>query len=101
MSATISPDHILQTRGVSRELGAYVVGTAFARGGRTCAFATGEGTLHVAPRLGGGAWRSVPAHDGAILALAPGAGPADYISGGDDGRFRRVEEAPRTSPPLA
>ncbi len=91
MSATISPDHILQTRGISNDLGAYVVAAAFARGGRTCAFATGDGTLHVAPRFGG-AWRRVAVHDGAALALAPGAGGTDYISGGDDGRFRRVDE---------
>ncbi len=91
MSATVAADHILQTRGVSHQLGAYVVGTAFARGGATCAFALGDGTLHVAPRAGGG-WRRVAVHDGAALALAADAGPAGYLSGGDDGRFRLVGE---------
>ena len=57
MSATISPDRMLQTRGVSRDLGAYVVAAAFARGGATCAFALGDGTLHIAPRSGGD-WRA-------------------------------------------
>ena len=91
MSAISDADHVLRTRGVSHQLGAYVVGAAFARGGATAAFALGDGTLHVAPRLGG-AWRSVAVHDGAALALAPDAGLFGYVSGGDDGRFRRIGE---------
>ncbi len=91
MSTTVSSDHILQTRGVSQELGAYVVAAAFARGGASCTFALGDGSVHIAPRAGG-VWRSVAGHDGGVLALAPGAGPADFVSGGDDGRFRRIGE---------
>ena len=92
MSATVTADQILQTRGVSHQLGAYVVGAAFARGGATAAFALGDGTLHVAPRAGG-VWRAVQVHDGACLALAPDAGRDGYVSGGDDGRFRLVGES--------
>ena len=91
MSATITPDHILATRGVSHDLGAFVVAAAFARGGATAAFALGDGTLRIAPRAGGD-WRTVAAHDGAVLALAPDAGPGAYLSGGDDGKFRRTGE---------
>ena len=58
MSTTVSSDHILQTRGVSQELGAYVVAAAFARGGASCTFALGDGSVHIAPRAGG-VWRSV------------------------------------------
>jgi WD40 repeat protein len=92
MSATANPDLLLQTRGVSQQLGAYVVAAAFARGGGACAFGLGDGSVHVAPRAGGG-WRSVVAHDGAVLALAAGPGAAEFLSGGDDGRLCRVGEA--------
>jgi WD40 repeat protein len=91
MGPTMSPDHLLDTRGVGQELGAFVVAAAFARGGASAAFALGDGTVHIAPRRGG-AWRSVAAHDGACLALAPDAGPDGYLSGGDDGRLRRIGE---------
>jgi WD40 repeat protein len=88
MSQTASADHILETSGVTRELGAFVVACAFARGGATCAFALGDGTLRLAPRAGGD-WRDVEVHDGAVLALAPDI-TSGFISGGDDGRFRRI-----------
>ena len=91
MGQTVSADHLLETRGTPRTLDAFVVAAAFARGGATCAFALGDGTLRIAPRKGGD-WRSVPVHDGACLALAPDAAPGAYLSGGDDGRFRRVAE---------
>ena len=92
MSATVTADHILETRGVSCDLGAFVVAAAFARGGGTAAFALGDGTLHIVPRAGGG-WRAVEVHDGAVLALAPDAAPGAYLSGGDDGKFRRTGAA--------
>jgi len=92
MSASVNDDQLLQTRGVHQQLGAYVVAAAFARGGLSCAFALGDGTLLVAP-LAGGDWRTVAVHDGAALSLAPDAGPDGYVSGGDDGRFRLVGEA--------
>ena len=92
MSATAGADHILATRGVAHELGAYVVAAAFARGGAAAAFALGDGTLRLAPRAGG-EWRSIAVHDGAILALAADVRPACFISGGDDGKFRRTGEA--------
>ena len=35
-------------------------------------------------------WRKVDVHDGAALALAPDATPTGFVSGGDDGKFRRI-----------
>jgi WD40 repeat protein len=88
MSPTVSADHILETRGVTQELGAFVVACAFERSGATAAFALGDGTLRLAPREGGD-WRTVDAHDGAVLALAPDVAHG-FVSGGDDGKFRRI-----------
>ena len=79
-------DFVLRDRGVQQELDAYVVAAGFARDGQACAFALGDGTVRLAPLAGG--WTTVEAHDGAVLSLATtGAG---WITGGDDGGFRRV-----------
>lgn len=87
MSQTLAPDHLLDTRGVKADLGAFVVAAAFDRAG-TAAFALGDGSLRL---LRGETWQTVPAHDGAALALAPDAGRPGFVSGGDDGRFVRVD----------
>lgn len=92
MSDSLAPDHLLETRGVSQQTGAFVVACAFSRGGQTAAFALGDGTLRLAPR-GAGAWRTVEAHDGGCLALAPDGLGESFLSGGDDGRLVRVGEA--------
>jgi WD40 repeat protein len=89
MSQTVSPDTMLETRGVSQQVGAYVVAAAFERTGARAAFALGDGTLRVA-RLGESDWASIAAHDGAALALAADAADIGWISGGDDGKFLRV-----------
>ncbi len=88
MSATITPDHLLETRGRSATLDAFVVGCAFDRDGRRAAFALGDGTLRLTGR-GSDAWQTVAAHDGAALALC-GDGGDGFLSGGDDGRLVRV-----------
>ena len=77
MSATI--DRVLNERGRVEELGAFVVGAAWDRKGAVAAFGLGDGGL----RLSG---QTVPAHDGAVLALAahPNSG---FVSGGDDGKL--------------
>ena len=87
MSQTVSADHLLETRGVSQALDAFVVGAAFDRDGSRVAFALGDGTLRIA-KLGDPAWISVNAHNGAALALA--AADTGWISGGDDGRLLRI-----------
>jgi WD40 repeat protein len=86
MSQTISADHLLDTRGVRADFGAFVVAAAFDRGGLP-AFALGDGTLRLPQE---GAWRSIAAHEGGVLALASDVTKEGFVSGGDDGRFLRV-----------
>jgi WD40 repeat protein len=76
-------DFLLDQRGATAELGAWVVAAIFdARG--NLGFALGDGTL----RLGlDGA--SIAAHDGAVLAACADAKDG-YLTGGDDGRFLRI-----------
>jgi WD40 repeat protein len=78
-------DFVLKDRGSSQALEEFVVGVAFMRGG-IAAFALGDGTLRLATAAG--AWTTVAAHDGGVLAMA-GAGDA-VVTGGDDGRFCRT-----------
>jgi WD40 repeat protein len=85
------PEFALASRGVTRELGAYVVSACFDRAGARCAFALGDGTVHLAPIAARAeAWPSVAVHDGGLLACAPDALPGGFVTGGDDGAFRRV-----------
>ena len=79
----VDPDFVLRDRGMARELGAFVVAARFA--GNAAAFALGDGLVHVAA---GGDWTAVEAHDGAVLAMAEAG--AGWVTGGDDGRLRRV-----------
>lgn len=74
---------LLRERGTTRELGEYVVATAFCD--RTAAFALGDGTVHLAMA---DEWRRIEAHEGAVLAMA--AERDGWLTGGDDGGFRRV-----------
>ncbi len=90
MSASTTADALLTTRGETRSLEAFVVASAFDRGGRFCAFALGDGTLRILEGSGQAEWRSVAVHAGAVLALAPDAAPGGFVSGGDDGAFRRT-----------
>jgi WD40 repeat protein len=89
MSQLATPDHLLQTRGITRDLDAFIVAAAFARNGEQAGFALGDGTLALAPR-DGREWRRAEAHDGAILALAADCAPAGFVTGGDDGALRRI-----------
>jgi WD40 repeat protein len=83
---------VLEERATSEELGEFVVAVGFVRDG-TAGFAMGDGTIRVAPAHG--AWRTVAVHDGAVLAMAvPGPGGGDgWVTGGDDGKFCRVDAA--------
>jgi WD40 repeat protein len=78
-------DFVLKDRGSSQALEEFVVSTAFMRGG-IAAFALGDGTLRLA--TAGGAWTTIEAHDGGILAMA--AAGDSVVTGGDDGRFCRI-----------
>lgn len=89
MSST-EADFLLDSRGHAEELGAWVVGVAFGREGRSCAFALGDGTVRVAaPADLRGAWLTATAHDGGCLAVAAD-GKDGVITGGDDGRLMHV-----------
>jgi len=83
-------EYLLDARGVSRELGAWVVDIAFGRDGRGCFFGLGDGTVRIAqPAAPGDEWRGAAAHDGAVLALCADAKDG-ALTGGDDGRLIRV-----------
>jgi WD40 repeat protein len=90
MSETTTANFLIDHRGVTRELGAFVVAARFDRAGRTVAFALGDGTLRLVDLADRETWREVAVHDGATLALASDAGARGFVSGGDDGAFRRV-----------
>ncbi len=90
MSSSEAAQFLLESRGVQRELDAFVVGACFDRGGTTLAFALGDGTMRLVSLAEREEWRSETLHDGAILSLAPDASPTGFITGGDDGKFRRV-----------
>jgi WD40 repeat protein len=77
-------DFLLESRGDAQDLGAWVIGLAFGRDGASCAFALGDGTVRLAD-----GWRSVTAHDGACLSIAPDCKDG-VITGGDDGRLMRI-----------
>jgi len=81
----LGPDTLLRERGTTREVGEYVVGVAFASG--LAGFALGDGTVRIA---GEGEWARIEAHDGAVLAFAADC-QGGWITGGDDGAFRRVQ----------
>lgn len=89
MSETAPADFLLETRGTSRELGAWVVGLAFGRDG-SLGLGLGDGTVHIAqPRAPEAAWTSSAAHDGAVLSFCADAKDG-FLSGGDDGRLVRI-----------
>src|SRR3974390_2959255 len=90
MSQTTSPPFLMLSRGVQRELETFVVAARFSRDGRSVAFGLGDGTLRVVHLDDIEAWHTVAAHDGTVLALAAAASSSGFISGGDDGAFRRV-----------
>jgi WD40 repeat protein len=90
VSGPAQPRFLIEERGTSRDLGAFVVAARFDRAGHTAGFALGDGTLHLADLADLETWRPVAVHDGAALALAADADAGGFVSGGDDGRARRV-----------
>lgn len=91
MSQTDTARFLLASpRGTHRELGAFVVAARFSRDSRHVAFALGDGSVQLVALADRGDWRPVAAHDGAVLALASDTSANGFISGGDDGAFRRI-----------
>ena len=91
-SGLADPDHLLRTRGVTSMVDAFIVGCVFSRDGSLAGFATGEGELHLAPRMATSAadWRVVPVHDGAVLSVAADIDGQGFLTGGDDNRLCRT-----------
>ncbi len=96
MSGTAARHFLIETRGVRAEWDAFVIAAAFDRGGAHCAFALGDGTLRIGARADP-QWLRAEAHDGAVLALAQDMQPGGFITGGDDGAFRRTSAAGEVS----
>ncbi|MCK8785311.1 WD40 repeat domain-containing protein [Roseomonas sp. NAR14] len=91
-------DFLLDRRGTTQALDAWVIGLAFARDGATVAYALGDGTLRLAdPAAPDAPWRTVAAHDGACLALAAD-GRSGFLSGGDDGTLALTAPDGTTAP---
>ncbi|HET6305540.1 MAG TPA: WD40 repeat domain-containing protein [Rhodopila sp.] len=90
MSQSSDAAVFLQSRGSSHELGAFVVAARFSQDGRRAGFALGDGSVRIA-EPGGGAWQAVTVHDGAILGFAADPAGDGFISGGDDGKLRRID----------
>ncbi|GAA0584894.1 WD40 repeat domain-containing protein [Craurococcus roseus] len=85
-------EFLLESRGVRRELGAWVVGAAWERGGTgACGFGLGDGTLRVTrPGALEGEWASAVAHGGGACLSVCADARGGFLSGGDDGRLVRV-----------
>lgn len=90
MNQTTAPQFLLQTRGKTAELDAYVVAVRFSRDSAMAAFAMGDGSVNLVRRTDLSDWRNHPAHDGAILSMTQDIGSAGFITGGDDGALRRM-----------
>jgi WD40 repeat protein len=90
MSQTADAGFLLNSRGIHRDLEAFVVAARFSSDGRHTAFGLGDGSVRIAragdPNMGA----SFSVHDGAVLDLAADPAGDGFISGGDDGKLRRV-----------
>jgi WD40 repeat protein len=90
MSQTVDAAFLLNTRGTSRELGAFVVAVRFSRDGRHVGFGLGDGTVRIGSILPDSDWVTAEVHNGAILDFATDPTGDGFVSGGDDGKLNRV-----------
>jgi WD40 repeat protein len=90
MSQTADAAFLLNSRGTSSDLGAFVVAVRFSRDNRHVGFALGDGTVRIAPIPPAADWITAQAHDGAILDFATDPTGDGFISGGDDGKLNRI-----------
>ncbi len=91
MSQTTQPRFLIESRGTTRDLGAFVVAARFSRDGNRLAFALGDGTLRLVTLSDPDNWTTVEVHDGAILSLTADTTPGGFITGGDDSALKRVD----------
>ncbi len=97
MSQTAEARFLLQSRGVSRELDAFIVAARFSRDGLRAGFALGDGTMRIVNTDVLTDWPCFTVHDGAVLDFAPDPTADGFISGGDDGKLRRIGSDGATS----
>lgn len=94
-AATSKATFLLESRGTSRDLGAFVVATRFSRDGARVGFGMGDGSVWLMRpdgwMAGDPGWSQVSVHDGAILGFASDPAGGGFVSGGDDGRLRRID----------
>jgi WD40 repeat protein len=87
-------DFVLETRGAQHRLEAHVVAASVEGAGRCAAFGLGDGTVALVSLADPARILARPAvHDGATLALCPDAQAGGFLTGGDDGRFARLDAA--------
>ena len=90
VEATSPEDTLLRERGRSFTWDAFVVACAFDPGGRFAAWGLGDGTVRLLTVGEKNDPLTLPAHEGAVLALAPDCTEGGVLAGGDDGRLARV-----------
>jgi WD40 repeat protein len=90
MSRSGEAAFLLESRGTSRDLDAFVVAVRFSHDGRHAGFALGDGTVRVVAVDASHYWTAANVHDGAILDFAADPSGDGFISGGDDGKLNRV-----------
>ena len=90
MSQSAEADFLLNSRGTSRDLDAYVVAARFSRDSRRVGYALGDGTVRLVSVGDPANWTTVTVHDGAVLAFVTDPVGDGFISGGDDGKLNRI-----------
>lgn len=90
MSGLLDANEMLDKRGVSATFDAFVTGACFDRAGRYFTASLGDGRVVVRDVIAG-SWTDHAMHDGAVLAIAPDIDAHGVLTGGDDGRLRRLD----------
>jgi WD40 repeat protein len=90
MSQSAEAAYLLKSRGIFRDLDAFVVAARFSRDGHRVGFALGDGTVRLVAVHAPDEWTAVTVHDGAILDFAADPSGDGFVSGGDDGQLNRV-----------
>jgi WD40 repeat protein len=90
MSQTAEAAFLLNSRGTSHDLEAFVVAARFSRDGRRVGFALGDGTIRLVTVGAPDEWVAATVHDGAVLDFAADPTGDGFISGGDDGKLNRI-----------
>lgn len=100
MSGAIDLDEMLNKRGAGITFDAFVTGLCFTRDGRHLAASLGDGRV-VVRDVAAASWADHAMHDGAVLAITPDIDPGGILTGGDDGRLRRLDPADGTVTDIA